>query len=63
MFREKRRTEILNYLQQHNSASVNELAEFFSVTKETIRADLRFLFSEGLINKYHGGAFIVKTPN
>lgn len=46
----------LNFLYEHNSATVKYLAQYFSVTKETIRSDLRILAQQGYIQRCHGGA-------
>lgn len=48
MFKEERRTAILNLLIKDNSVSVSKLAILFNVSQETIRSDLCY-FSE---NRY-----------
>lgn len=50
----------LNFLYEHNSATVKYLAQYFSVTKETIRSDLRILAQQGYIQRCHGGAISKK---
>ncbi len=54
MFAEERRKGILDYLNQHERASVPFLSNLFGVTKETIRADLRLLSSQGGLKRCHG---------
>lgn len=61
MFESTRQMEIVELLKERNSMSVIELAEFFSVSKMTIRRDLEKLQSLKLIQRTHGGAFINKT--
>lgn len=53
---EKRRNEVLEELGRDENISVNELAEKFGVTTETIRKDLRFWEEKGVLRKTHGGA-------
>lgn len=56
MYMKQRREQILEYIKAHNSVSVETLAELFSVTSRTIRNDLAYLVSFGLIQRMHGGA-------
>lgn len=56
MLKEERRKLILEELFSKGTLSVRDLANEFSVTYETIRKDLTFLESEGLLSKSHGGA-------
>ncbi len=60
MFMDERRSNVLNFLDKHNSATVKHLAQYFSVTKETIRSDLRILAQQGYIQRCHGGAMIIR---
>lgn len=60
MFMDERRINVLNFLDKHNSATVKHLAQYFSVTKETIRSDLRMLAQQGYIQRCHGGAIIIR---
>ncbi|MCH8532561.1 MAG: DeoR/GlpR family DNA-binding transcription regulator [Saccharospirillum sp.] len=55
---EDRRAEIVEFLISQGSASLDELAERFSVSKMTIHRDLDFLESDGLLRKLRGGASI-----
>ncbi|WP_413741723.1 PfkB family carbohydrate kinase [Sodalis sp. RH15] len=60
MFAEERRKGILDYLDKHERASVPFLSHMFGVTKETIRADLRLLASQGGLKRCHGGAMVIR---
>ncbi|XBS69199.1 ribokinase [Acerihabitans sp. KWT182] len=60
MFLEERRIKILQYLDNNERASVVCLSNIFTVTKETIRSDLRALAKEGLVQRCHGGAIIIR---
>jgi DeoR/GlpR family transcriptional regulator of sugar metabolism len=59
---ETRRRRILDWLQEKGSARVSALSEAFSVSKPTIRRDLKRLESESYIVREHGGAFLVTMP-
>lgn len=52
----ERRGEILQKLMMDGRVVVNELAEKYEVTEETIRRDLEKLESEGYAKKTYGGA-------
>ncbi|WP_242111819.1 DeoR family transcriptional regulator [Luteimonas aquatica] len=58
----QRRQRILELLVEHGGVQVGELAERFEVSTVTIRADLRQIESQGLANRTHGGAALVRTP-
>ena len=60
MYLEQRRNSILDYLDQHDSLSVAWLATAFSVSKETIRSDLAALATQGMIQRCHGGAMVIR---
>ena len=53
-----RQVNILKLLEENNQTSVNELSSRLGVTSATIRQDLSFLESEGLIKRVHGGAVL-----
>ena len=53
----ERRAAILEAVRRNGAVSVSELAEQFDVTQQTIRRDLHFLDSNGLLQKGFGGAF------
>lgn len=56
MLSEKRRFEILKYVEERESASVHELSDKFNVTLMTINRDLRRLHNEGKLIAVRGGA-------
>ncbi|TCL03194.1 PfkB family carbohydrate kinase [Sodalis ligni] len=59
MFMKHRRENILVYIKTHSVVSVDVLAELFSVSSRTIRNDLAYLASFGLIKRMYGGAAFV----
>lgn len=60
MFTEARREKILRQLLERGNVTVNNLAKLFSVSKETIRHDLNYLQSTGLVCRCYGGALLNK---
>ena len=54
----ERQNEILQILERNDQTSVNELASNLKVSSVTIRQDLNFLESEGLLKRVHGGAVL-----
>ena len=59
MFQIERQDQILEYINKAQKANTNELAEYFNVSKVTIRRDIDTLASQGLVVKTHGGAISV----
>lgn len=59
---EDRRQEIMDILMEAGSASVEDLAGRFGVSKMTIHRDLDDLEQAGLLRKVHGGASIQSSP-
>ncbi|MCH8551882.1 MAG: DeoR/GlpR family DNA-binding transcription regulator [Natronospirillum sp.] len=55
---EDRRDDIVEFLIEKGSASVDVLADKFGVSKMTIHRDLDFLEDDGLLRKVRGGASI-----
>lgn len=53
-----RQVNILKLLEINNLTSVNELSTISGVSSATIRQDLSFLESEGLLKRVHGGAVL-----
>ncbi len=53
-----RKAKIKDIILEKKSVVVSELADFFSVTEETIRRDLKTLEDEGFLIRTYGGAFI-----
>ncbi|CAM3203544.1 Bifunctional ribokinase/ribose-5-phosphate isomerase A [Klebsiella spallanzanii] len=60
MYRDTRREHIVRLLRSREECSVSDLAEHFSVTKETIRADLTWLQKRGIVTRHHGGVSLKK---
>lgn len=58
LFSIERRTAIMSLLNEKKSILVQEAAEAFNVTEETIRRDLKVLEGQGLLVRTHGGAII-----
>lgn len=54
----ERQNSILNLLGHNDQVSVNELAKQLKVSSVTIRQDLNFMESEGLLRRIHGGAVL-----
>ncbi len=55
---QERLSKVLDYVKEHSSARVEELAAYFSVTPATIRSDLRELARRDLVSRNHGGASV-----
>lgn len=53
---QQRHSQIIEYIEQFDEASVQELAEHCAVSIETIRRDLTKLDKNGLLHRTHGGA-------
>lgn len=58
MFDIERRSKIISLLYDKRSLLVQDAADMFGVTRETIRRDLRLLESQGFIIRTHGGAVL-----
>jgi len=56
----QRRKEITELLYQQNELKVHELVKKFHVSDETIRKDLAYLAEEGILEKQHGKATLVR---
>ncbi len=54
----ERQKSILNLLGHQDEVSVNELSKQLKVSSVTIRQDLNFMESEGLLKRIHGGAVL-----
>ncbi|MDX1475745.1 MAG: DeoR/GlpR family transcriptional regulator [Reinekea sp.] len=52
----ERLTRILELVNQSGFITIEDLANTFDVTHQTIRRDLKLLDDEGLIQRFHGGA-------
>jgi DeoR family transcriptional regulator, fructose operon transcriptional repressor len=60
LYNVERKSKILDLLEKQNTVSVNNLAHYFRISKETIRRDLKQLEEAGLIKRSHGGAVSVQ---
>jgi DeoR family transcriptional regulator, fructose operon transcriptional repressor len=58
-FPDERIEYILEQLKKHHKVKVNELANYFNVTMETVRRDLDTLADDGLVKRVYGGAVSV----
>ncbi|WP_088188447.1 DeoR/GlpR family DNA-binding transcription regulator [Desulfosporosinus sp. FKA] len=58
MFQIERRDLIMQYLERHESATVEELAKHLNVTPMTIRRDLNHLEDTNIITRTFGGAVL-----
>jgi DeoR family fructose operon transcriptional repressor len=56
MFLEERQNKIVDLINELGKVSVKSLSENFKVSESTIRNDLAYLESKGLIERTHGGA-------
>lgn len=56
---QSRQSEILQHLKHVGSATVEELAERFRATRQTIRKDLTTLSEANQISRFHGGAALL----
>jgi DeoR/GlpR family transcriptional regulator of sugar metabolism len=57
-----RQSRIIDTVRARGKASVDELAEMFGASVETIRRDLTALARKGQLEKIHGGAIPRRTP-
>jgi len=53
----KRQNDILSLAEQEGYVSVENLAEAFTVTQQTIRRDIKYLSDNEFLVRTHGGAF------
>jgi len=56
-----RKAELVSYLSEAEQVTVNQLAERFDVSRDTVRRDLHQLHKEGLVVRTHGGAVSVNA--
>ncbi|WP_199909987.1 DeoR/GlpR family DNA-binding transcription regulator [Paenibacillus sp. CAA11] len=63
MFEEERKQSVIQYLQRHQRASVQELSEAFEVSESTIRRDLKELEEAKQLKRTHGGAVSLQSAN
>jgi len=66
MLKEERLKKIMDILKEKKHITTKEISELFSISEITVRRDLRFLESQGLIERKHGGAslknFFMEIP-
>jgi DeoR family transcriptional regulator, fructose operon transcriptional repressor len=63
LFEEERKQKIADYVQTHERASVQELAQYFQVSESTVRRDLKDLEDSKQLKRTHGGAVAVQSDN
>lgn len=63
MLADARYEKIRNYLIENKKADTMELCRLCSVSRETIRRDLKYLENEQIIKRVHGGACLVDRPD
>ena len=56
MFAEERQQAMARHVAKHGRLSVNELADLYDITTETVRRDLTALERLGMVRRVHGGA-------
>ncbi|MDR1539353.1 MAG: DeoR/GlpR family DNA-binding transcription regulator [Clostridiales bacterium] len=61
MYSQQRQLEIIQQIEKRGSVPVSELAERFTVSRETIRKDLSHLERQGILKRTHGGA-VMEEP-
>ena len=59
----ERHDRILALLARDGTVSVQQLADSFAVTRETVRRDLDQLEADGALRRIHGGAVAASTPS
>jgi DeoR family glycerol-3-phosphate regulon repressor len=57
----QRREEIQHLVRAQGYVSIEDLAEHFGKTPQTIRRDINALAEEGLVRRHHGGAGLPST--
>jgi DeoR family fructose operon transcriptional repressor len=63
MFEEERKLSILQFIENHTRASVQELSQELSVSESTVRRDLKELEEARLLKRTHGGAVSLQSVN
>ncbi len=61
LFEQERKHKMVEYLQQNQRASVQELGEVFQVSESTVRRDLTELEDGRLLKRTHGGAISLQS--
>ncbi|MBK1811949.1 DeoR/GlpR transcriptional regulator [Clostridium sp. YIM B02505] len=55
MYQEERLLKILEYLNEHNTMSIHDICEMFTVSRDTARRDILKLIDNGTAIRTHGG--------
>ncbi|MBW4081887.1 DeoR/GlpR transcriptional regulator [Paenibacillus sp. S150] len=63
MFEEERKHSIIQIVERHGRASVQELGQELGVSESTIRRDLKELEEARLLKRTHGGAVSLQSVN
>ena len=63
LYEEERKLKIVEYVQGHSRASVQELSTIFEVSESTVRRDLKELEDAKLLKRTHGGAVCLEAVN
>lgn len=63
MLAAERKRRIMEYVRQHNTASISTLANQFNVHEATIRRDLSEIEQEGILKRTHGGVVMEEWTN
>lgn len=58
MIKSKRIQQMKEYVYEHESASLDELMEYFQVSKNTVRRDVQELVDSGVLKKVYGGVSV-----
>src|SRR5689334_17006913 len=61
MYAEERQNAIASLVAKTGRVAVNDLADDFNVTTETVRRDLAALSRSGIVRRVHGGAVPART--
>src|SRR5579875_1772129 len=61
MLIDERRQHILSLIQSHGRVLVGELSRNLGISQITIRKDLEYLQSKGLVQRTHGGALRLQS--
>jgi len=61
MFMEERQKDIIKKLNETGRILVSEIQEFYQISADCARRDLRVLESKGLLQRTHGGAIAVNS--
>lgn len=63
MLPEERYQIIIDYLKTHRMVRIQQMADRFGISVETVRRDLAYLQKEGIIRKVYGGATMAHPIN